>query len=84
MIGGISIEICVEPNKADKELLQRLQYFENTEVQNMRSNEENSRVLIEEKIPFTTPDNEIVEKLQAILRSFKISEKYKTPEFACR
>ena len=50
----------------------------------MRSNEENSRVLIEEKIPFTTPDNEIVEKLQAILRSFKISEKYKTPEFACR
>ena len=73
-INGITITICDEKNRVKKEKLERLAYFKKNQIENYRMLEDFSRLLIEENIDFYIDDNELINKLKAILALYKISE----------
>jgi hypothetical protein len=70
---GISIVICVEQNKADRENLKRLDLFKKRGIDNYENNSDNSRVVLEQ-LDFFTPTDVLVEKLKDYLSDLKITE----------
>lgn len=69
----IRIKLCVESNKIDYELLKKLDFFKNRNIEDFRSNEENSKLILEENIDFFITDDLLIEKLKGYLNELKIS-----------
>ncbi len=71
---GISIVICVEPNKIDTDALNELLYFKNNNIENYKVDKNNERIVLADSMDFFTNDTEIVAKLNDILAQYKASE----------
>jgi len=71
----ISITICVEINTVNDEELEKLDYFRERDIKKFSRNNENNRLIIEDKIDFFIPDDMLINKLQALLKEIKITEK---------
>lgn len=71
---SIRICICVESNYVDIDKLKKLDYFIKNDIHQFRILDDNSRLVIEEGIDFFIDDNDLINKLKAILDLYKISE----------
>jgi hypothetical protein len=72
---GIEIVVCVEPNEANTEKLSRLNLFGEHGNREMQFNGDHTRVVIEDKISFFISDDELINKLQNLLKKFTILPK---------
>lgn len=71
---GISIVVCVEQNKVDKEALKKLELFKENDIETFSIEGVNKRVILEQGIDFFIPDEELIKKLKLYLAKFKIAE----------
>ena len=70
---GIRIKICVEVNKIDFAELKKLDLFHNKDISTFKSDETNSKLILEDNISFFIPDEELISKLKGYLAGLKIT-----------
>ncbi len=61
------IHLCVEQNKIDYETLKKLDLFKTFKIENLKTNAENTKLIIGNDIDFYISDQALIEKLKDYL-----------------